>query len=89
MALAKSASARKSEVRPVSSCRCKTRIDSIAVSNLRGTELTSVIHPPVMPERISLRQDHLPQILSKIGDHSPGDPPDPQDRCARLCRWLA
>ncbi|MBS0204076.1 MAG: hypothetical protein JSS49_14315 [Planctomycetes bacterium] len=77
------------ELQPVSCCRCKTRVDSIAVSNLRGTELTTVISLLAIPDRITpVQQDRLLSVLM-VRSQTPGDPPDPQDRCARLCRWLA
>lgn len=78
-------------VRPISSCRCRLHLSSAAVSSLvRPVELTTT--PCDVPVAESRQGDSLVDLQSDpkwnvTGD--PDEPPDPSERCALLCRWLA
>jgi len=78
-------------VRPVSSCCCRLHLNAATVSNLvRPVELTiSPCDVPVANSRPEILPVRPGFDLVQVSGGESDEPPDPSERCARLCRWLA
>ncbi len=81
----------RSEYDSDSPCRCRIQVKSVALSgSVRTLELTTHINYFVIAERASrVLVGALPSNQQSLRSIERGDPPDPLERCAQLCRWLA
>ena len=87
---AKSVVATESECRPISPCRCRTQVDSVAVSGaVRPVELTTHHYLAVPTRAVDCLSSNQQAMLLRSCSHKLGDPPDAAERCAQLSRWLA
>ena len=85
------AKSEQDEYQSDSPCRCRTQVNSVALSgSVRTSELTTHISYFVVAERaVKVPTGVLALNQQALRSTERGDPPDSPERCAQLCRWLA